>query len=217
MTLRKRIAALLLCICIFAACLPGAASAASKYRFSGDGNKFTVYVRVFVPSEKSSKHCIGHYDLMVKGAVIRFRGRTFVNPCFSYNTGGKIEVFNQKDTSKVYPKSSPGDYYYGCKMYYWRFTVKGRKKMGNFLKSLNGIISSSRKHSRCSRALSCNVKSSSVFHKYSAKKVNCFYAVATWMKGFGISKLLKIYKSAYKNGTSYLPKAIKKRYGLKKS
>lgn len=179
--------------------------------------KMNVYVRTFVPGSRTPWRSIGHYDLMIEG-VVRFRGKTFRNPVFSYRMeDSTLLVFNEADTGKAYPHRSRSDYYYDCDLYQCRFTAGDYDDVQAFLNKLNSIISSSTKYSG---ALKCKFKSSSEFARYRASSTNCFYAVAVWMKGFGNDSLLEYYHGAHKGKYAiYTPenlvKAFKGRFKLK--
>lgn len=184
---------------------------------SFSGEKMNVYVRALVPGRRTPWRSIGHYDLMIEG-VIRFRGKTFRNPVFSYRMeDSTLLVFNEVDTGKAYPHGSRSDYYYDCDIYQCRFSTGNYSDVQAFLKKLNNIISSS---ARYSGGIKCKFKSSSEFARYRASSTNCFYAVAMWLKGFGNDSLMEYYYGAHKGKYAiYTPqnlvKASKGRFKLK--
>lgn len=180
-----------------------------------EGEKLDVYVRIFVPGDNTPFKSIGHYDLMIKG-TIRFRGKTFVNPVFSYRMeDSRLDVFNESDTGKVYAHSR-GDYYYDCSIYQLHLKIGSSARLNSFLSSLNSMISSSSNHPNTSRGLKCRIKSSSIFSRYRAKSTNCFCAVAVWTNSLGDSTLWNYYKGVHSGVyTDYFPTTIVSRFSDK--
>lgn len=192
--------------------LMGQASAAmtgvSIQSFGGENMK--VYVRAFVPGSKTPWNSIGHFDLMIEGEIT-FRGKKFKNPVFSYRREDScLAVFNEADTGKYYSHSSPSDYYYDCNLYQARFATVDSGDVKAFLSRLNSSISSATKYSG---GVKCRFKSNSKFSKYKITSVNCFYAVATWLSGFGNDTLMNYYTGAHRGKYDvYLPDTIVRVY-----
>ena len=211
MKLCKRILILVLLLVITVGEASAAMSNVSVNSFSSQ--KMNVYVRAFVPGSKTPWRSIGHFDLMIEG-VVTFRGKTFKNPVFSYRSSdSRLAVINEADTGKYYAHSSVSDYYYDCDIYQARFATVDYSDVQAFLKKLNSIISSSTKYSG---GVKCKFKSSSEFSKYRASSINCFYAVAVWMKGFGNDSLMNYYYGAHKGKYEiYTPRNVVKAYNGK--
>lgn len=206
-----RIMALILMLALLIASLPTAVADESLYYMtSGKSSKVDIYVRIFVPSAKSPHSSVGHYDLMIKGQL-RFHGKTFKNPVFSYRTDGSLEIFSSADTGTVYKHKSKSDYYYGNHMYYYHTSVNGLSNVYSFLSSLGTNVRSVKGHPNSSKALKCELKGK--FSDYSVRYVNCFLAVAKWMKLFGKNGLMNYYDAYYRGDKSnYLPATIVKKY-----
>lgn len=200
------IAALLLLCVNSAAQAESDSVAVSKYGGS-------VYVRAFVPGEDTKFGSIGHFDLMIKGTVY-FRGRVFVNPVFSYRQeDSRLDVFNESDTGFVYPHSSTRDYYYDCDIYQRAYRLGDKTTVENFLKAMDSCIASSGTHPNTPSGIKCRIKSGNPFAKYKMSSINCFCAVATWLKGFGDSSLMNYYVAAHQGKCSvYYPKTIAHKY-----
>lgn len=208
--IRKVVALLLLVSLLVSSLSVGLADESLYFLAPGNSKKVDIYLRIFVPSSKSPKNSVGHYDLMIKGDL-RFHGKTFKNPVFSYRTDGSLEVFSAKDTKSVYKHSSPSDYYYGNHLYYYHTSVDGLSNVYKFLNAVGDNVKSVSTHPNCSRAFKCGLKGT--FSKYKVKYVNCFLAVAKWMQIFGKNSLMKYYKNFYKGDhTSYLPKTFIKKF-----
>ena len=204
----KRLLAVMLLVLLVMSEASAAVTNVSVGSFSTQ--KMNVYVRAFVPGSKTPWRSIGHFDLMIEG-VVTFRGKTFKNPVFSYRSGdSRLAVFNEADTGKYYAHSKTSDYYYDCDLYQARFATADHNAVQAFLKKLNGIISSSNKYSG---GVLCRFKSSSEYSRYSASSVNCFYAVAQWVKGFGNESLMNYYRGAHQGKYPiYTPKNVLKAY-----
>jgi len=173
----------------------------------------SVYVRAFVPGEDTKFGSIGHFDLMIKGTVY-FRGKVFVNPVFSYRQeDSRLDVFNEADTALVYPHSSALDYYYDCDIYQRGYRLGNKTTVENFLKAMDSCIASSSTHPDTSSAIKCRIKKGNPFARYKTSSINCFCAVATWLKAFGNSSLMNYYNAAHQGKCSiYYPKTIAKKY-----
>jgi len=204
--------ALLLAVCLMGGTAKAEISSVSVSSFGSD-EPLNVYVRAFVPGKYSKPTAIGHFDFMIEGSY-RFRGKTFVNPVFSYRLeDSRLDVFSERDTGRIYPHGSMNDYYFDCDIYQARYRVGTKSKVKPFLNALNKSISSSGSHPRCSRAIKCKLKGSSPFAHYSTTKINCFYAVAIWLDGFGEDSLLDYYNDAHRGKREvYLPKTIVRKY-----
>lgn len=207
----KRITAVILLIAALMSCIPIAFAAESMtYMAPGKSKKVDIYVRVFVPSKKSPKNSVGHYDLMIKG-TLRFHGKTFKNPVFSYRSNSTLDVFSAKNTKKVYEHSSRSDYFYGCHMYTYHTSVNGLSSVYKFINSVSDSVKSVSSHPRSGKAFRCELKGT--FSDYKLKYVNCFFAVAKWMEIFGNKKFIKYYNNFYKgHHSSYLPKHFVKKF-----
>ena len=162
-----------------------------------DGSPKSCRIRIVVPRDNS---WVGHYDLYVSGSIT-FRGTTFTNPVFSYETDGKLHVYNGDKSKQKYSSKSKSD------VWFMEYTAPA-KNFQNFLNSLNSIISG--------RAIITNgydyaYKLTNSFSTYIITKNNCFHALALWMNCLGQSTLLDIYKSS-SSYRDYLPDAMKKKY-----
>lgn len=214
-TSRNKLCRRLLILVLLMIMMTGSASAGisdvSAKSFSTE--KMNIYVRAFVPGKDTPWKSIGHYDLMIEGRVT-FRGKTFKNPVFSYRSEDScLAVFNEADTGKYYAHSSPGDYYYDCDLYQCCFTTADYSTVKDFLKQLNSIISSSAKYSG---GVKCSFKRRSEFSRYKVSSINCFYAVAVWLKGFGNDSLMDYYHGAHSGKYSvYLPENLIDVFGNK--
>lgn len=162
----------------------------------GSGSK-ECRVRIVVPRDSS---WVGHYDLYISGDIT-FRGTKFTNPVFSYETDGKLHVYNGSYSKQKYSSKSKSD------VYYISYTASA-SNINTFLESLNSIATG--------RATILNkydyaYSLTSSFSTYTITKNNCFHAVALWMKALGESTLLNIYNSS-SNYTQYLPETMEKKY-----
>jgi len=175
--------------------------------------KLNIYVRAFVPGSNTPWKSIGHFDLMIEGKVY-FQGKVFQNPVFSYRSEDScLAVFNEADTGKYYKNSSPSDYYYGCSLYQGCFAAVDYGTVQAFLKQMNKNISSVKKYDG---GVKCRFKSSSKLSKYKLTSINCFYAVAVWLQGFGNDSLMDYYYGAHSGRNKvYLPGNIIRAYSEK--
>lgn len=199
---------------IFVLVVGEASAAVSTMSVSSfSAKKVNVYVRAFVPGNRTPWKSIGHFDMMIEG-VFEFRGKTFKNPVFTYRMEDScLAVFNEADTGKYYAHSSPADYYYDCDLYQARFITVDYNTVKNFLKQLNNSIASSTKYSG---GVKCRFKSSSEFSRYKTSSTNCFYAVAAWLKSLGSSSLMNYYYGAHSGKYAiYTPKNLVKAYSGK--
>lgn len=206
----KQIVSVLLLMVLLIASIPSALADATYFMNTGKNDKVDIYVRVFVPSDKTPKQSVGHYDLMIKGKL-HLAGKNFTNPVFTYRTDGTLEVFSARDTKKVYPHSKKSDYYYGCHMYLYHMKVDKMEKVYDFISAVSNHIKSTHSSKDCKGAIICDLKGK--FSHYKLTYVNCFLAVARWTNTFGNSKLMEHYNNYY-NGdhASYLPAAVVKKH-----
>lgn len=186
---------LLIFISLFA--LP---AGAVDHQWSVPGKKTAAYLRVFADPD-SRNSWIGHYDLQIIGKL-RIGKHQFTDPCFSYASGGIMYIFSAADSSLMYKGSN----YDKCRAYTLRFEIP-TSKLSPFIRYLDGELTSS-KAIGSKRALKCRFKSSSPFRKYNTATVNCFSAVAYWLRGFGVNSLWKLYTNVYKTGNNYLPRTF---------
>lgn len=163
---------------------------------AGSGSK-TCRVRIVVPRDSS---WVGHYDLYLSGDIT-FRGTKFTNPVFSYETDGKLHVYNGSHSKQKYSSKSKSD------VYYIDYTASAAQ-VSNFLDSLNSIATG---RATISNGYDYGYKLTSSFSTYTITQNNCFHAVALWMKSLGQSTLYDIYKSS-SNYTQYIPSAMKQKY-----
>lgn len=205
----RRLGLLFMALALLSGSAFGEISGVTACDFHKKNTEMNVYVRAFVPGRGGNFGSIGHFDLMIEGTV-EFRGRAFVNPVFSYRMeDSRLDVFSERDSGKVYPHATAADYYYDCDIYQARMAVADQDQVEDFLKAIGGMVSSAKSHPSASGGLKCTIRSSSEFSKYRLTSVNCFYAVAMWMKGFGSTGLINYYYAAHRGECPvYTPAAI---------
>lgn len=181
----------------------------------------TMIIRIMVPHDDNTAVAsgfVGHYDLQIVGTNLSFMNESFNNPVFSFEpqkstSVGLLHVFNGSDSSLVYPEND--DRFIKCDVY--RLTEQiSDAQYAKFLNHLYGSISERYEPSNPQDAVGFYYcyPSTNIFYKYSKYYVNCYRAVATWVRAMGIDSLWNIFAAAYPEHLEYSARAMVDKYSI---
>ncbi len=166
-------------------------------------------VRIYLQCDGKGAVCrdknhTGHYELELAGKdVLRFDGRDFRNPVFSYAAGdggaGQVTVYG----ADAVP-------YRNVRLYTFAFDTTGEKAKEMLDRLQNGFLRTG-SEKRAKHGYTYDV-GKGAYKKYDVHRANCFTAVAAWCKWLGYGKLGKIVDAAG-SYTDYLAWKLFDRYG----